>query len=121
MAELPDEVFEALGETWNTLGLNPVYIYRLCERGYLHCEIEHAMKKIVGDDWKEINASTWIDRMEADGIPSIMYSLLYDSPPLIDILDEEISLVLTEDYPEELCAECKHIKLHERVLDEVSQ
>lgn len=120
MAEIPDEVVEVIGENWTQLGMNPVFMYRLCERGYLHCEIDHAMKEIVGEDWKEVNASTWIDRMVDRGIPSVAYSLAYDTPPLIDILDDECAMVLTESYPDELCPMCKHIALHERVLNEIS-
>ena len=50
---LPDEVIEELGEHWNQLGLAPALVFRLCERGFLHCEIDFAMQIIVGDDWRQ--------------------------------------------------------------------
>lgn len=114
MGEIPDEALEIIGENWSTLGFNPVFLYRLCERGYLHCEIDFVMKQLIGDDWASVNATTWIERLEAQGHPTIIHSCLYDTPPVIDILDEEIALHLSLDYPKELCPMCKHIKLEER-------
>jgi len=103
--EMPDDIIEFAGKNWQKLGYNPFLLFRLCERGYLHCEIDHAMKKLVGDKWLEQSASAWIDRLVEQGIPSAIQSLEYDTPPVIDILCEEISIILSNSYPK-LCPEC---------------
>ncbi len=109
---IPDEVIDATGEHWGQLGLNPVFIYRLCERGFLHCEIDFAMRKLVGEDWLSVNAGTWIDRMAASGNPAVIHSLAYDTPPLIEILYQELCVILADSYPEKLCPDCK--KIHDQ-------
>jgi hypothetical protein len=106
---IPDEVWDEFEKRWSELGLSPILIFRLCERGFLHCEIDFAMRRIVGDNWLSLKAGEWIDRMAERGTPSVLYSLEHDTPPLIDILVEEISLVLENDYPEKLCEECSEI------------
>ena len=112
LQEMPDYVMQYAMDNWSEAGYKPFFVFRLCERGYLHCEIDFAMKKIIGDDWLEHNASVWIDRLVEKGLPSMIHSLEHDTPPVIDILCEEISIVLAREYPEKLCDHC--IKIMEQ-------
>ena len=78
----------------------------------IHARLEKLEKKIIGDDWLDHNASVWIDRLIEKGLPSMIHSLEHDTPPVIDILCEEISIVLAREYPEKLCYHC--IKIMEQ-------
>lgn len=82
--ELPDAVFEFFMMNWENLGLNPVIVYRLLERGLSHDEIEFAMSTLVGLDWKRAKVTDWLDRLETAGfitIPSVG-----DTQPVADLL-----------------------------------
>ncbi len=86
---MPDEIIEFAGEHWKELGYNPFLVFRLLERGLTHDMIENGMKRLVGDDWLVVNASTWIDRIE-EKYPYAFQDVpgTGDSRPVVDILEE---------------------------------
>lgn len=42
-------------------------IFKLLDRGLSEDKIDQAMKKIVGNDWREIKAPLWFDRLQNNG------------------------------------------------------
>ena len=42
-------------------------IFKLLDRGLSEDKIDRAMKKIVGNDWREIKASVWFNRLQNNG------------------------------------------------------
>lgn len=42
-------------------------IFRLLDRGLSEDKIDRAMKKIVGNDWREIKAPVWFNRLQNNG------------------------------------------------------
>jgi hypothetical protein len=86
--ELPDAVFEFFMVNWENLGLNPVIVYRLLERGLSHDEIEFAMSTLVGLDWKRAKVTDWLDRLETAGFITI--PTVGDTPPVAGLLTEII-------------------------------
>ena len=86
--ELPNIVFDFFMMNWKNLGLNPVVLFRLLERGLSHDEIEFAMATLVGPDWKTIKVTGWLDRLETAGLVTI--PAVGDTPPVADLLTEII-------------------------------
>lgn len=81
MGKLPNEIFGFMLENWDSLGMTPVFLFRLLERGFTQEEIDYALTEAIGKDYAEIKVSIWIDRLEAKGV------IIPDEvPPLIDIL-----------------------------------
>ncbi len=86
--KLPDIVFDFFMMNWENLGLNPVILFRLLERGLSHDEIAFAMSTLVGPDWKMIKVTGWLDRLESAGLVAI--PPVGDTPPVADLLAEII-------------------------------
>ena len=42
-------------------------IFKLLDRGLSEDKIDRAMKKIVGNDWREIKAPVWFNRLQNNG------------------------------------------------------
>jgi hypothetical protein len=42
-------------------------IFKLLDRGISEDKIDRAMKKIVGNDWREIKAPVWFNRLQSNG------------------------------------------------------
>lgn len=42
-------------------------MYDLIKRGLYTEDIDRAMKKIIGDDWREVGVSVWIRRLKEKG------------------------------------------------------
>ncbi|HSA77406.1 MAG TPA: hypothetical protein VLG72_00910 [Nitrospirota bacterium] len=42
-------------------------IFKLLDRGLSEDKIDRAMKKIVGDDWRESKAPVWFSRLQSNG------------------------------------------------------
>lgn len=42
-------------------------IFRLLDRGLSEDKIDRAMEKIVGNDWREIKAPVWFNRLQNNG------------------------------------------------------
>jgi hypothetical protein len=42
-------------------------IFKLLDRGLNEDKIDRAMKKIVGNDWREIKAPVWFNRLQNNG------------------------------------------------------
>ncbi len=42
-------------------------IFKLLDRGLSEDKIDQAMKKIVGNDWREIKAPLWFNRLQNNG------------------------------------------------------
>lgn len=86
---MPDEIIEFAGANWKELGYNPFLVFRLLERGLTHSVIDRGMRQLVGDDWLDVNVSTWIDRIE-EKYPDVFKDVpgTGDSRPVVDILEE---------------------------------
>ena len=78
-------------ENWKKLGYTPIFIYRLLEHGWTYEEIEHVLTGTVGGDYKEINSSEWIRRLEEQGVE------FPDSTPVIEILDRIMLVYLNQN------------------------
>jgi len=101
MNEIPDGVFGKIGAMWDTLGYNPIFVYRLLERGFSMEEIDSSMRRLIGENWAEMKAGNWCDILACRGCIPMQVSLDTDSPPVIDILTAVISLDLEQAYMEE--------------------
>lgn len=86
--ELPNEVCEFFIRNWDELGLNPVIVYRLLERGLSHDEIDFAMSTLIGPDWTMRKVTRWIDQLEDAGLITI--PVAGDTPPVADMLADII-------------------------------
>jgi hypothetical protein len=86
--ELPDVVSHFFVMQWESLGLNPVILYRLLERGLSHDEVEFAMSTLVGPDWKRVKVTKWLDRLETRGL--ITVPSIGDTRPVADLLADII-------------------------------
>lgn len=42
-------------------------IFKLLDRGLSEDKIDRAMKKIIGNDWREIKAPVWFNRLQSNG------------------------------------------------------
>jgi hypothetical protein len=88
--EITDEMLEQIGQLWNKLGYNPILVFRLLERGFTGAQINEGMTKLIGKDWSDQKAGVWIDRMIDGGSELMKQSLLFDKPPVIDVLEYEL-------------------------------
>lgn len=106
MFAIPDELLEIIGMNWDRLGMNPVFVLRLLERGFDVEQIMDGMNKLVGEDWLDIKASVWIDRMIAGGSKLMEASLETDYPPVIDVLAFELGKLFREEDEMRMCSSC---------------
>ncbi len=43
------------------------FVFKLMDRGLTAENIDRAMKKMVGQDWRELHASAWLQRLGENG------------------------------------------------------
>lgn len=86
--ELPDEICNFFIVHWEELGLNPVIVFRILERGLSHDEVDFALSTLIGRDWKTVKVTEWIDRLEQSGLITI--PAVGDTPPISDLLADMI-------------------------------
>lgn len=99
MGALPDEIIQFTKDNWAELGLTPVLLFRLTERGWSYCDINNALTILIGVDYNKVKTTVWIERLEAIGIEFPED----DSEPFIEILDRLVFAALSETF---LCASC---------------
>ena len=93
MAELPDIVIGYTKEHWGVLGYTPIILYRLVEHGWTFKEVNFVLKKVIGKDYANVNVSTWIDRLEDQGVE------FPERISVVEILDRIILVYLNEVEP----------------------
>lgn len=76
-----DYVLAFTKENWSRLGMTPIYLWRLIERGWDHSEIHGMLCVMIGEDYAEVNTTEWIWRLVMQDIP------FDDEMPFIDVLD----------------------------------
>jgi hypothetical protein len=84
-------------DNWKQLGMVPAWLWRLIyDRRYEQEEIDKALRVIIGSDYADVNGSVWIDRLEAAGNVDMIHSIEFDTPPVLDIIDDAIRKFLRE-------------------------
>lgn len=83
-----------LHENWEKLGFTPLYLFKLLELGWTYDEVCFVLGNTIGKDFAEINISTWIERLKAQGVK------VYDEDPFIQLLDRLMFVYLeTHEMP----------------------
>jgi hypothetical protein len=88
---MPDDIIAWSGEHWNTLGYSSFIVFRVIERGIPWDMLDHAMTRLVGEDWAAQSCTNWMHKMEINGIEDFDC----DEPPFCDMMTD---LVLKYEY-----------------------
>lgn len=95
---MPDEVIAWAGTVWDQGGYSSFIVFRVVERGIPWDMLDHAMRRLVGEDWIDLSCTNWIHHLEIKGIEDFAFGKecygpqLYDDgadePPLADVITD---------------------------------